>query len=185
MKSFLPETYLIGLIGLLVIITILVGRQLLKVRRDELSLIKLDKKNMSKPDDVEEMYELASVQIRKRLYPQAISTLKKAIKFLEDEPPEAKAVIENAMGFALAAQDNFKSAISHYKTALKAKPNYPVALNNLAFAKQKLFQFQEAFDIYQKVLKIDPSNQTAKKQVQRIEKRNLVQSPNRANERGF
>ena len=41
--SFLqPQTYLLGLIGLLGIVAFLVGRQLLKVRRDEVNLIQLE-----------------------------------------------------------------------------------------------------------------------------------------------
>ncbi len=185
MKSFLPQTYLIGLLVLLLIIAILVGRQLLRVREDEINLIRLDKKNIPDSKNVAEMYELASVQIRKRLYPQAITTLRKALKLLEDEPPEAKAVIENAMGFALAAQDNFKNAIIHYKSALKAKPNYPVALNNLAFAKQRLLEYEEAFDLYKKVLEIDPKNNTAAKQLKQLERRSLVNSSERSKVKGF
>ena len=59
---------------------------------------------------------------------------------LKDEPNDAKAIIENALGFALAAQDNFTEAVTHYQKAIKSKPDYPVALNNLAFAKQKLME---------------------------------------------
>ena len=51
MKTILPETYLTGLVILLVVIAILVGRQLLKARRDELNLIKLDKDNVSNSGD--------------------------------------------------------------------------------------------------------------------------------------
>ena len=185
MKSLSPETYLIGLIALLIVIAILVGRQLLKVRHDEISLIRLDKENIDNSNDVSKMYELASVQIKKRLYPQAISTLKKALSLLENEPAEAKAVIENAMGFALAAQDDFKAAINHYKSALKAKSEYPVAINNLAFAKQRLNEYEDALDLYNKVLKIDPSNKTAKKQAEKIKTRNLAKLTNNSNSRGF
>ena len=185
MKSFLPETYLIGLVGLLVVIAILVGRQLFKVRQDEIRLINLDKENISNSENISEIYELASVQIRKRLYPQAITTLEKALKLLEDEPSEAKAIIQNALGFALAAQDNFKKAIFYYKAAIKSKPDYPVAINNLAFAKQKLFAYADAFDLYKKVLIIDPENKTARKQLKRIESRNLIKSPNSSDSRGF
>ncbi len=124
----LPQTYLIGLCLLLIIIAILVGRQLFKVRKDELKLIKLEKEDSNTKEDSAKMYELASVQLKKRLYPQAISTLKQALKILDGEPDEAKALIENALGFALAAQNDFKSAVIHYKKALIAKSEYPVAL---------------------------------------------------------
>ena len=170
MDTLLPQAYLIGLTGLLVIVATLVGRQLLKVRSDEVELIKLEKGGANSSKDASELYELASVQLRKRLYPQATSTLKKALKRLNDEPSEAKALIENALGFALAAQEEFESAVGHYKTALKAKSDYPVALNNLAFAKQRLEQSDEASRLYKEVLNIDPKNKTATRQLQQLER---------------
>ena len=172
MDKLLPQTYLLALTGLLVIVAVLVGRQLLKVRRDEVELIKLEKVGANTSKDAAELYELASVQLRKRLYPQAITTLRKALKRLDNEPSEAKALIENALGFSLAAQEDFESAVGHYKTALKAKEDYPVALNNLAFAKQRLKQENEALDLYKKVLIIDPKNKTAKRQIMQLEKSN-------------
>ncbi len=187
MKILQPETYLIGLIAILLIFAILVGRQLLRVRNDEINLIKLEKGGASSSKEASELYELATVQIRKRLYPQAITTLRKALKQLNNEPDEAKAVIENALGFALAAQDDFESAIVHYKNALKSKPDYPVALNNLGFAKQKLLQTDEALKVYQEVLSLDPKNKTARKQVQKIQKlmENQTANSEAKNNKGF
>ena len=166
----LPQTYLIGLCLLLVIIAILVGRQLFKVRKEEMKLIQLEKEDSNTKDDSAKMYELASVQLKKRLYPQATSTLKKALKKLDGEPEEAKALIENALGFALAAQNDFKSAVIHYKKALIAKADYPVALNNLGFAYQRLLKEDEAYKNYQEVLKLDPNNKTAISQIKRLER---------------
>ncbi len=166
----LPQTYLIGLCLLLFIIAIIVGKQFYTVRKDEIKLIKLEKKESNTQEDSAKMYELASVQLKKRLYPQATSTLKKALKKLDDEPDEAKALIENALGFALAAQNDFKSAITHYKKALIAKSEYPVALNNLGFAYQRLLKEDEAYKNYQQVLKLDPKNKTAISQIKRLER---------------
>ena len=166
----LPQTYLIGLSLLLLVISILVGRQLYTVRKDELKLIKLEKEESNTQKDSAKMYELASVQLKKRLYPQATSTLKQALKKLDGEPLEAKALIENALGFALAAQNDFKSAVIHYKKALSAKSEYPVALNNLGFAYQRLLNEEEAYKNYQEVLKLDPTNKTAISQLKRIER---------------
>ena len=166
----LPQTYLIGLCLLLVIIAILVGRQLFKVRKDEMKLIKLEKEDSKTNADSAKMYELASVQLKKRLYPQATTTLKQALKKLDGEPEEAKALIENALGFALAAQNDFKSAVIHYKKALTAKSEYPVALNNLGFAYQRLLKEDEAYKNYQEVLKLDPNNKTAISQIKRLER---------------
>ena len=180
-----PQTYLIGLIGLLAIISILVGRQLLKVRNDEIKLLKLEKNEASASKEASRLYELGSVQLRKRLYPQATSTLKKALKRLDSEPDEAKAIIENALGFSLAAQDDFEAAVIHYKTALKARPDYPVALNNLAFAKQKLNDTEEAERIYRQVLVLESSNKTALRQMKNLKNKKNKESANNANSKGF
>ena len=45
MNLNLPQTYLIGLCLLLLVISILVGRQLYKVRKDEMKLLKLEKED--------------------------------------------------------------------------------------------------------------------------------------------
>ena len=128
--------------------------------------------NNAKPKQIpaSELYELGSVQLRKRLFPQAELTLKKALKRLIDEPEEAKAVIENALGFSIAAQGKYEAASKHYELAIKAKKNYPIAINNLAFAKEKLSQFEEAIKLYDLALKVDPTNKTAKKRKSKLEK---------------
>ena len=187
MNIALPQTYLIGLSSLLLIIAILVGRQLFKVRQDEIKLIRLEKGGInSSSQDSADLYELASVQLRKRLYPQAISSLRQALKQLhDDEPNEAKALIENALGFALAAENDFKGAIVHYKKALKAKSDYPVALNNLAFANERLMQDEEAYAIYYEVIKLQPNNKTALTQIEKIERRTGLKPESIKGKKGF
>ena len=187
MSAFLPETqtYLIGLIGLLAIVAVIVGSQVFKAQRDERALIRLEKSGAGSSKEASKLYELASVQLRKRLYPQAIASLRKALKQLTGEPDEAKALIENALGFALAAQTDYSSAVSHYQSALKAKADYPVALNNLAFAKERLEQDAEAYELYQKVLSLDPKNKTARKNLKRLAKTQPTKSPEPADGQGF
>ena len=127
MLDILPDAYLLGLIGLLAIAAVAVGRQILRVRADELTLSRLggDKSVDRSTMDAASLYELASVQLRKRLYGQAADTLKAALKQSESEkaPAEALALMENAMGFALAAQNKYPAAIRHYRSAIKAKPD--------------------------------------------------------------
>ena len=169
--NLLPQTYLLGLVGLLAIAAVVVGRQLLRVRRDESQLQQLEQSGAAKSRQASDLYELGSVQLRKRLYPQATATLKQALKRLGDEPDEARAVIENALGFALAAQKDYEGASKHYKLALKAKPNYPIALNNLGYAQDKLLNAEEALTLYRRTLEIEPGNGTAKRAVKKLEKR--------------
>jgi tetratricopeptide (TPR) repeat protein len=169
--NLLPQTYLLGLVGLLTVVAVIVGRQLLRVRRDEARFVQLEQAGTAASRQSGDLYELGSVQLRKRLYPQAAATLKQALKRLSDEPNEARALIENALGFALAAQKDYDNAIKHYKLALRAKDDYPVAINNLAFAQEKLLKYEEAIALYKKTLELEPNNPTAKKGIKKLEKR--------------
>ena len=148
MDFSLPQAYLIGLLVILGGAAVLVARQILRVRRDEVALIRLEQSSKSGEQSAADLYELASVQLRKRLYGQAIDNLKLASKCSAAEPLEAQALIENALGFALAAQSNYGAAIKHYRAALRAKADYPVALNNLAFALEKQQKPEEAKENY-------------------------------------
>jgi Flp pilus assembly protein TadD len=175
MQELLPQAYLIGLIVLLGAAAVLVGRQILRVRRDEQALARLGSAGPggAPPTDSVGLYELASVQLRKRLYGQAVDNLKLALRKAQAEkaPDDARALIENAYGFALAAESKFPEAIRHYRSALQIKPDYPVALNNLAFALGKLGEPQEARDAYARVLDLEPANSTARKGIKTMERR--------------
>jgi tetratricopeptide (TPR) repeat protein len=175
MQELLPQAYLIGLIVLLGAAAVLVGRQILRVRKDEQALARLSSGGASggQPTDSVGLYELASVQLRKRLYGQAVDNLKLALRKAQAEkaPDEARALIENAYGFALAAQSKFSEAIRHYRSALQIKPDYPVALNNLAYALGKQGEPQEAIDTYSRVLALEPTNGTARKGLKTMERR--------------
>jgi len=168
MDFTLPQAYLGGLLVLLSIAAVVVGRQILRVRRDEAALARLEAETRQGARSAADLYELGSVQLRKRLYNQAADTLKQASKRSSDEPAEAQALIENALGFALAAQNNYSGAIRHYRAALRAKADYPVALNNLAFALEKQQKADEARATYEKVLELDSSNSTAQKRLKRL-----------------
>jgi len=175
MQELLPQAYLIGLIGLLTVAAVAVGRQILRVRRDEAALARLGGPTGSdgRPDDSAGLYELGSVQLRKRLYGQASDSLRQALRKAEAEqaPDEALALIQNALGFALAAQGRYPAAVRHYRAALKARTDYPVAMNNLAFALEKQQKPEEARRLYEQVLELDGTNATARKRLRLLERR--------------
>jgi len=175
MNDLLPQAYLLGLIVLLGGAAFVVARQILRVRRDEMALMSLGGggNDSDRPNDPGTLYELASVQLRKRLYAEAAGTLKQALKAAERDPipDEAKALMENALGFTLAAQNKYPVAIRHYRAALRAKPEYPVALNNLAFALEKQLKPDEARSIYEQALKLEPDNKTARKRLKTLDRR--------------
>ena len=173
MDALLPQAYLIGLVVILLFAAVAVGRQVWRVRRDELSLARLERQGAGQGGSAADLYELGSAQPRKRLYGQATDTLKQALKKAQGsaEPSEALALIENALGFALAAQNNYKAAVPHYRKALQAKADYPVALNNLAFALEKQRKIDEAREAYEQALALDPSNKTAQKRLNLLGRR--------------
>ncbi len=172
MDSPLPSLYLVGLVGLLAILSVVIGIQAWKVRRDEATLQRLQQQNRDSKANSVVLYELGSVQLRKRLFPQAVTTLGKAAKRAgqEQEPPEGRALIHNALGYALAAQKQYTEAIRHYRKALEAKPDYPVALNNLGHALERQQQQKEAAKAYAQTLALDAGNAIAKRRLQRLEK---------------
>ena len=47
----------------------------------------------------------------------------------------------------------------------------PVAINNLAFAQEKLLKYEEAIKLYKKTLELEPDNLIAKKGIKKLEKR--------------
>ncbi len=166
------QSYLLILFSVLVIISIFVFRQFLRTRKEESILVKFEQTGLDSLTKASELYEFGSIQIKKRLYPEATKTFQKAIKYYENEPNEAKAIIENALGFSYAAQNEFKQAIKHYNLAIQSLPKYIVALNNLASAQQRLLEYEQAYETYKKVLEIDPKNKTAVKKSKELEKRN-------------
>ena len=179
------KSYLIILFIVLIIISVFVFRQFLRTRKEELNLVKFEQKGLDSLTKASELYEFGSIQIKKRLYEEATKTFLKAVEYYENEPDEAKAIIDNALGFSFAAQNEFKKAIKHYNSAIKFLPEYTVALNNLASAQQRLLEYSSAFATYKKVLAIDPNNKTALKKSKEIEKRNNYSPYKGIKDKGF
>ena len=179
------QSYLLILFLVLIIISFFVFRQFLKTRSEELTLVKFEQKGLDSLTKPSELYEYGAIQIKKRLYSEATKTFLKAIENYENEPDEAKAIINNALGFSYAAQNEFKKAIKYYNSALKSLPEYPIALNNLASAQQRLLDYGLAYETYQKVLVIDPTNKTAIKKSKELEKRNDYKPFKGIKDKGF
>jgi tetratricopeptide (TPR) repeat protein len=104
------------------------------------------------------------------LFVQATKLLQQALKF-KDVEDENRALIYNAMGYAYFAQEQYDLAIRQYKEAIKLFPEYVIGLNNLAnaYAQKKLLA--QAIDTYEKALEYDPENPTAKRQLEKLQKR--------------
>ena len=88
--------------------------------------------------------------------------------------------MENALGFTLAAQNNYAAAVRHYRAALRAKADYPVAINNLAFALEKQSKPDEARSLYERVLQLESTNKTARKRLSILERRSGKEASGKA-----
>ncbi len=166
----LPILYVAVLFGLLLVAAIVIFRQILKQRKLDMSLDRLQSKLNREKGTGLEYYELGSVYLDKRLYSQAALKLKKALQS-EDLEGEALAAVHNALGYAYFAQDQFDQAMKQYKEALKKSPNYVTALNNLGHAYERKQLTTKALECYDQALSHEPNNETAKRRSVALKKR--------------
>ncbi len=170
MENPLPILYLLVLVVLLGSAGWAVVRQVLKTRRIENALSRLEKKLKKERGTVQEYYELGSIYSDKKMFAQAITLFQKALKGADAEE-ENLAPVHNALGFAYFAQEQYDIAIREYKEALKLNPQYVIALNNLGHAYERKKQTAKALETYEQVLKYEPDNTTAKRRAESLRKR--------------
>ena len=171
MDTNLVTIYLVILIVLLGGSAIAVLRQIFNTRRTEGRLSKLKKITAKGEGTAQDFYELGSILLDKKLYSQAIIQLQKSLKSKDMEGDENKAIVYNALGYAYAAQEQYDLAMRQYKEALKLLPEYPAALNNLAFTYERKKLESQALEAYEKVLQYEPKNAIAKKRAASLERR--------------
>lgn len=170
MENSLPIVYLLVLLVLLGSAGWAVVRQVLKTRRIETALSRLEKKLKQERGSVQEYYELGSIYSDKKMFAQSITLFQKALKGADAEE-ENLAPVHNALGFAYFAQEQYDIAIREYKEALKLNPEYVIALNNLGHAYERKKQTAKALETYEQVLKFEPNNATAKRRSESLRKR--------------
>lgn len=169
MDSNLAIVYLSILLILLSGVGFTTFRQVLKTRRIETTLARLQKKLTKEKGTAQEYYELGGIYLDKKLYTQAIAMLQKAVKAAEQEG-ENVALIYNGLGYAYFAQEQYDLAIRNYKEALKHNPNYITALNNLAHAYERKNLIAQALQTYEQVLNLELNNTSAKSRAEKLRK---------------
>jgi tetratricopeptide (TPR) repeat protein len=166
-----PSLYLSLLVVLLLVAAIILFRQVFKTRRTESTFSRLQSKLTKQKGTAKEYYELGSIYLDKKLYAQASTLLKKALKAKDLEGNENIALVQNALGYAYACQEQYDAAIRQYKEALEQTPDYVTALNNLGFAYEKKQLITQALEAYEKAFSLDPKNSTAKRRSESLRKR--------------
>ena len=170
MQSSLPIIYLSVLLVLLGGAGWIVVRQVIKTRKIESTLSRLERKLKQERGTVQEYYELGSIYSDKKMFAQAIVLFQRAIKGVDAEE-ENLAPVHNALGFAYFAQEQYDIAIREYKEAIKQDPEYVTALNNLGHAYERKKLTAQALEIYEQALKYAPDNAIAKRRADSLRKR--------------
>ena len=170
-NSNLLLVYLALLLTLLGIVALLILRQVFRTRRIEQTLNRLQTKLTKAKGTAQEYFELGSLLLDKKLYTQASLYLQQSLKALEEDETDNAALIYNALGFVYFSQEQYDLAIRNYKEALKIDPQYVIALNNLANSYEKKQLIQQALEMYEKVLEIEPKNSIAKRRAESLKKR--------------
>jgi tetratricopeptide (TPR) repeat protein len=173
MKENSQIIYIAILVVILLAASVSVLREVLKTRKLESALSRLQGKIAKGEGTAAEYYELGSVYLDKKLFTQATTQLQKAIKLRELEGADLAAV-HNALGYAYFAQEQYDNAIRHYKDALKQYPEYVTALNNLGHAYEKKSLTTKAIEAYDQALALEPNNETSKRRAESLKKRVAV-----------
>ncbi|MCM1985241.1 tetratricopeptide repeat protein [Lyngbya confervoides] len=174
MDQPLISLYLLILLVLLGVTAWFVLRQILKTRRVENSLSRLQNKLSEIQGTTQEYFEVGSILLTKKLYSQAVKQFQLALKAAEKEQEENTAPIYNALGYAYFAQAQYDLAIRQYKEAVKQNPDYVTAYNNMGHAYEKKNLTQQALEAYETALSRDAKNATAKKRSESLRKRLVV-----------
>lgn len=171
MESNLLTIYLVILLAILGGASWFILRQILKTRRMESSLSRLQNKLNNEPGTTQEYFELGGIYLSKNLSVQAIAQFQKALKAAEAESEENISPIYNAIGYGYFLQEQYDLAIRNYKEALKINPQYPTALNNLGHAYEKKNLNSAALEAYEQVCNLEPKNAIAKQRAETLKRR--------------
>ncbi|MGB8685939.1 MAG: tetratricopeptide repeat protein [Microcoleus sp.] len=174
MDSNLLIIYLSVLLAILGSSAWFIVRQILKTRKREMSLERLENKLTQEQGKAQEYYELGSIYLDKNLYSQAILLFQKALKAPDLEGEENIAIVYNALGFAHFGQEQYDIAIRQYKEALKLQPQYVTSLNNLGHSYERKKLTAQALEMYETALIYEPDNDTAKRRVESLRKRLVI-----------
>jgi len=161
MNSILPIIYLIVLFAALLIIILILLKQIFQKKDLEQNLSELQKKlrlGIATPLD---HYSLGVIYLSKKLFDEAILQFSNALKNWDKNDVEGLSNLYNTIGFTYFESEQFDVSIYYYKEAIELNPTYTIALNNLAYSYEKKKMFEDAIDVYSKVLGYDANNPIA------------------------
>lgn len=108
---------------------------------------------MSKPATVQAEVQQIAELLDAKQFDKAMASSRRLLKKAPDSP-----VLNLLLAMALAGDGKLDPAVHHYRQALKLKPGWFEALNNLGVAYLKLGKLREAADSFLAALKASPGN---------------------------
>lgn len=165
MNSLLPTIYLLVLFIALFVIVLLLLKQIFKKKDLERDLSDLQKKLRLGTATPLDNYSLGVIYLSKKLFDEAILQFSNALKNWDKNDIEGLANLYNTIGFTYFESEQFDVSIYYYKEAITLNPTYTVALNNLAYSYEKKKMFQDAMEVYAKVLTYDIENSIANEKI--------------------
>lgn len=87
---------------------------------------------------------------------------------LSEEKKSATQAEQLAFGVKMAQRGLWSEALFRFQQAARLKPSDPKVLNNLAVAHEALGLFDQALEIYREALRVDPNNQTLRRNYARF-----------------
>jgi tetratricopeptide (TPR) repeat protein len=97
-------------------------------------------------------------------YDRAIDELNQLIKLM----PDKSAGYYNNIGMCYMDQEKYKEAIDNYLIAAKTDVKFSSAYNNIGTCYERMNDIPKARDSYRKALEIDPANELAKQNLEKL-----------------
>lgn len=163
--DFIPSIYCIILLIFLFPLFILITFQLIQIVNIENQFKKLSQKNLTGYLNNNDVFILAQVCMKKKLWLSSIKILES--KSVDNIDPK----YFNMIGFSYYSMKQYNLAKVYYLKALDLRKDYLVALQNLAKVYELTKEFSLALQTYSIVLSYDPDNSAAVKSIEKIRNR--------------
>lgn len=123
------------------------------------------------PQFADAMYNLALVHIRRKEYPEAVLELERALRIQED----ADYLVN--YGVVLRELKRYPAAVSAFQRALALDPNNILSMNNLGITHYLRGDMTEAASAFGSVLRLDPTDPTAREHLTKISSKPAPPAP--------
>lgn len=165
--EFMPSIYLFILLVFLSPVFTIITFQLIQIINLEYQFKILNQKDIAKNLNNDDIFTLAKICTKKRLWFSSIKLLES--KCIVDTDSKFKYL--NAIGFSYYSMKQYELAKPYYLKALSYKKDYLIALQNLGKIYELTNNFSLALETYRSILFYYPGNLLASKNIIKLKSR--------------